>query len=173
MVPSDAGGMLTKMPELPDQSADDFHLFATRWLAETVAVFLRAVRDPALAYDLATETLAAARLRWSSAPEGEDRVAWLLEVGAAVLAGAVERMRVPSSERRRNQHPSPRTLTVAEQRELTALAEARLELPPVAQGAAEALARSAPPTHVLRGLRGSDLVAAEPLPERRPERHER
>ena len=51
------------MGELPDQPTGEFQLFATRWLPETVAAFLRAVRDPALPYDLATETLAAARLR--------------------------------------------------------------------------------------------------------------
>ncbi|MGI9099007.1 MAG: hypothetical protein ACR2H2_11055 [Solirubrobacteraceae bacterium] len=158
------------MAELSDQPTSDFQLFATRWLAEIVAVFLRAVREPALAYDLATESLAAARLRWRSAPDGPERVAWLLELGAAVLATAVQRGRVPSTERWREQQPAGRTLTVAEQHELMALADARLELPAGAQAAADALARTAPPMHVLRELRRSDLVDAEPLPSAR-ERH--
>jgi hypothetical protein len=152
---------------------EGFHVFATRWLAETVAVFLRAVRDPALAYDLATETLAAARLRWSSAPDGHERVAWLLELGADVLAAAVKRGRVPSIERRREHQPSRRTLTVAEQHELMSLAEARLELPQGAQDTADALARNTPPMHVLRELRRSDLVDAESLPDRALDRHGR
>ncbi len=159
------------MAELPDQPTSEFRVFASRWLAETVAVFLRAVRDPALAYDLATETLAAARLRWRSAPDGPDRVAWLIELGAAVLTAAVEGTRVPSTERRREQHPARRMLTVAEQHELMALAEARLELPSGARAAADDLARTAPPMHVLPELRRSDLVDAEPLPDRERERH--
>lgn len=71
-------------------------------------------------------------------------------------------------ERRRDRQPSPRTLSVAEQREITALAEANLELPPGARDAAEELARMAPPQHVLRELGLSGLVAAEPLPAAEP-----
>jgi hypothetical protein len=134
-------------------------------------VFLRAVRDAALAYDLATETLATARLRWASAPPPPQRIAWAIELGTGVLAETVERGRVPSLERLRNRRPAPLRLTVAEQHELMALAEARFELPPEARAAADALARTAPPAHVLRELRGSDLVDADPLPLHDPERH--
>jgi len=130
-----------------------------------IGVLLRAVREPALAYDIATESLATARLRWSSAPAGSERLAWLIQLGTVVLAQTVERGQVPSIERRREHQPAARVLTVAEQRELTALAEARIELPIEAQAAADALARSAPPMHVLRTLRRSDLVDAEPLPD--------
>jgi predicted RNA polymerase sigma factor len=165
--------MLVSMAELPDQFTEDFQLFAARWLGELLAVFLRAVRDPALAYDLATETLAAARLRWTSAPDGPERVAWLIGLGGDVLATAVRRGRVASTERRRNRRPSRRVLTVAHQHELMRLADARLELPADAQAAADALARAAPPMHVLRKLRGSDLVGAEPLPDRVREPDER
>ena len=160
-----------RMGELSDQPGTEFERFARRWLAETVAVFLRAVREPALAYDLATETLSTARLQWSSAPSGPDRVAWLMELGTATLGTAVARRRVPSTERRRERHPARRTLTVAVQREFIALAEQTLELPPAAQAAADELARSAPPIHVLRELRRSDLVDAELLPDQEPERH--
>lgn len=161
-----------EMAELPEQSSSDFERFAKRWLRELVAVFLRAVREPALAYDLASETLATARLRWSSAPTDPHRVAWLLELGAVVIAAAAEHRCVPSNERRRNQQPDVRTLTVAQQHELMALAEIRVELPVDAQAAADTLARMAPPWHVLREIRRSGLVEAEPLPARRPDRHE-
>lgn len=151
----------------------DYRRFAARWMAEIVAVFLRAIREPALAYDLATETMAAARLRWSSAPADCERVAWLLELGADVLAATVQCGRVPSTERRRQQQPPRNMLTVVQQQELMALTEARLELPAAAQGVADALARTAPPMHVLRELRRSDLVDAEALPDGARECHDR
>ncbi len=160
------------MGELSDHPPGDFELFAKRWLPGVVAVFLRAVRDPALAYDLATETVATARVRWASAPQGVEPVTWLLELGADVLAAAVERKRVPSIERRRDHQPRSVTLTVAQQQELMALAEARLELPVDARTVADALART-PPMHALRELGRSDLVHAEPLPDHQRDRHGR
>jgi len=152
--------------ESSDPQATDYERFAKRWMAALIAVLLRAVREPALAYDIATEALASARLRWRSAPEGRELLAWLIELATAVLTQTVERGQVPSIERRREHQPAARVLSVAQQRELTVLAEARIELPTEAQAAADALARSAPPMHVLRTLRRSDLVDAEPLPER-------
>jgi hypothetical protein len=152
------------MGELPDHRAETgYETFVSQWLAPLVAVLLRAVRDGALAYDLATETLAAAHLRWDSAPSGEARVEWVLRLGAEVLDTAVERGRVPANERRRGRQPRPRRLTVAEQQEIMALAEQHIELPAGARDAADALARLAPPPPVLARLRRSDLVEAEPL----------
>jgi hypothetical protein len=153
------------MADLPDHSQSEYELFASRWFARVVAVFLRSIRDPALAYDLATETLAAARLRWESAPSGDEAVDWLLRLGAGVLDAAVERGGVPSIERRRHRQPTPHRLSAAEQREIMALAEAHIELPTAARDAADALARSAPAAHVLRELRLSALIDAEPLPD--------
>ena len=161
--------MLLTMGELSDQRPErpeaDYEAFVSDWLAPLVAVFLRAVRDAALAYDLATETLAAARLEWQAAPPGEAGVEWVLRLGASVLDATVDRGRVPATERRRGGQPVPRRLTVAEQREITALAEQHIELPDTACDAADALARMAPPPHVLARLRPSDLVETEPLPE--------
>lgn len=145
------------------RSETGYETFLSHWLAPLVAVLLRAVRDPPLAYDLATETLAAAYLRWESAPSGEAGVDWVLRLGAQVLNAAVERGRVPATERRRGQQPRPRRLTVAEQQEIMALAEQHIELPAAARDAADALARMAPPPHALARLRRSDLVEAEPL----------
>lgn len=152
------------MGKLPDQRRQsDYEAFVARWLAPLVAVFLRAVRDAALAYDLATETLAAARLRWDVAPPGDEAVEWFLGLGTDVLDTAMQRGRVPATERRRGRHATPRWLTVVEQQEIMALAEQHLELPDTARDAADALARMAPPPHVLAELRRSDLVQAEPL----------
>lgn len=144
-------------------SETGYETFVSKWLAPLVAVLLRAVRDPALAYDLATETLAAAHLRWEFAPSGDAGVEWVLGLAGQMLDTAVDRGRVPTTERRRGEQPRPRRLTVAEQQEIMALAEQHIELPPAAQGAADALARSAPPPHVLAQLGRSDLVEAEPL----------
>ncbi|MBV8217980.1 MAG: hypothetical protein JO325_05930 [Solirubrobacterales bacterium] len=146
---------------------NDYEKFVSDWLAALIAVLLRAVRDPALAYDLATETLAAAHLRWDSAPSGDAGVEWVFRLCAEVLDTAVERERVPATERRGGQQPRPRRLTVAEQQEITALAEQQIELPPAARDAADALARTAQPPHALVRLRRSDLVEAEPLPDER------
>jgi hypothetical protein len=144
-----------------------YEAFVSHWIAQLVAVFLRVVRDAALAYDLSTETLAAAHLRWESAPPGEAAVEWVLRLGAEVLDTAVERGRVPATERRRGDQPTPRRLTVAEQHEIMALAEQNIELPTGARDAADALARMAPPPHALAHLSRSDLVEAEPLGDHR------
>ncbi|MCL2420071.1 MAG: hypothetical protein FWD04_12340 [Conexibacteraceae bacterium] len=152
------------MGEFADQSLETgYEAFVSKWVALLVAVLLRAVRDATLAYDLATETLAAARLRWESAPSGEARIGWVLRLGAEVLDTAVERGRVPATERRRGQQPRPRRLTIPEQQEISALAERHIELPAAARDAADALARTAPPPHVLGRVQSSGLVEAEPL----------
>jgi hypothetical protein len=155
------------MGGLVDQGAGrpDFRSFAARWFAALVAVFLRSVRDPVLAYDLATETLATAHLNWEFAPDSELAADWVLCLAAGVLAETVSRGRVPSTERRRANQSAPRTLTAAEQRELAALAERQVELPTTARDAADELARMAPPPHVLRALSRSSLVTAEQLPD--------
>jgi len=151
------------MGEVSDQRPETAYVtFVVHWLAPLVAVFLRVVRDPALAYDLATETLASAHLRWDTAPSGDAGVEWVLRLGARVLDTAVELGRVPAAERRRRQQPRPRRLTVAEQQEIMVLAEQHVELPAAARGAADALVRMSPPPHALTSLHRSDLVEAEP-----------
>jgi hypothetical protein len=159
------------MGEVSDRLTGDHGAFACRWLAPLVGVFLRIVRNAALAYDLVTETLAAARLQWESAPSGEEAVGWVLELGAGVLSAAVERGGVPSTERRRGRQPSPHRLSAPEQQEIMALAEADIELPATARDAADALALMAPAPHVLPELRLSGLVEAEPLSDHELDRH--
>ncbi len=158
--------MLSTMGGVSGHTQEDYELFAGRWFAQVVAVFLRSVPEPALAYDLATETFAAGLLQWNSAPDGDESVGWLLRLGAGVLDTAVEQGRVPSVERRRGRQPVPHRLSAAEQQELMGLAEAQIALPASARDAADTLARMAPPRHVLRELRLSGLVEAEPLPDR-------
>jgi predicted RNA polymerase sigma factor len=164
------------MGELSDHEQREFERFAAIWLAPLVAVLLRAVHDAALAYDLATETLATARSRWgpvADPTESDDRSAWLIELGGSVLADAAERKRVPSVERRRRgREPKPHALTISDQQEMATLAEAHLELSPAAAEAAEALARTAPSRHVLREIQLSGLVSAQALPDHERDRHE-
>lgn len=140
-------------------------MVAARWFTPLVAVLLRSVRDAPLAYDLATETLATARLHFDTAPDDDERLSWLLELAGGVLDAAVERGSVPSTERQRGHQPRAHRLTVEQQREIIALAEAHINLPESALEIADALARNAPPKHILLGLRRSALVEADPLPD--------
>jgi predicted RNA polymerase sigma factor len=162
------------MGELSGDTRQEFESFAHTSLPSLVAVLVRVVHDAALAYDLATETLAAARWRWESPPAPrDDRFAWLIELGASVLADAAERTRVPSVERRRRTgEPPSHTLTIADQQEIARLADAHLELTPSAREAADRLARSSPPPPILRGIDLSGLVDAQALPDRERDRHE-
>lgn len=160
------------MGELSAAGQQDFEAFARRWLVVVVTLLVRVVREPALAYDLATEAVAAARLRWKSAPGSDDQAGWLFGISAEILSAAAERGRVPSNERRRGRRVEPFRLSVRDQQELMRLAEAHVELPPSASDGAAAIARSAPPPHRLRELRLSGLVEAEPLGERVTNGHE-
>jgi hypothetical protein len=153
------------MDDTSDRVPNEFESFAARWFTPTLVIFLRSVRDAALAYDLTTEALATARLQWASSPGGEEAVGWLLQLGTDLLDAAVERGSVPSVERRRGRQPHVYRLTVDDQHEIMALAEAHVELPEGAREVAAALARAAPPLHVLPSVRLSGLVEAAPLPD--------
>lgn len=162
------------MGELSGNTRQEFESFARTSLPSLVAVFVRVVHDAALAYDLATETLAAARWRWESpqAPR-EDRFAWLITLGASVLADAAERTRVPSVERRRRTgEPPSRTLMISDQQEIARLADAHLELTPAAHEVAERLARTSPPLYILREIDLSGLVGVQALPDRERDRRD-
>jgi hypothetical protein len=149
-----------------DEAHEGWDEFARQRAALLVAVLLRVVGDPGVAFDLAVETLATLRRRWSESPAGDEQLlVWALECSRALLAVAVARGVVPSVERTRDQRPEHRTLSVAEQHEIAHLAEQPLDLPPRAQDVVDALARDAPPPQQLRALRCSPLVDAEPLRE--------
>jgi hypothetical protein len=150
-----------------DPSHDaSFEELARRWSSGLIATIVRAVHDPVLAYDVSTEVVAAARYRWTVIPSEEKVLADLLEIAVSVLSDAAATGRVPAVERRRHREPPSQRLTVADQREIAALAEHVLELPPAAREAAEALVRTAPAPHAIRNLKRSGLVDAEPLPAR-------
>ena len=152
------------MGELSAETPASWDSFGRRWLSTLVAIVLRTVHDPALALDLTTETLAAAGTRWDEPVAGERGLVDVIGLAADLLGRAVERRRVPATERRRH-GLAPYRLTVEQQRELVALSEHPLDLPAEVREAAEALARGAPPPAALRELRRSDLVEADPLPD--------
>jgi len=148
-----------------DEAHEGWDECARRYTALLVAVLLRIAANPVIAFDLAAETLATLRRRWSERPdEEEERLIWAFEASRALLAAAVERGVVPSVERCRDQRPEHRTLSIAEQQHISRLAEERLDLPTRVQDVVDAMARNAPPPQGLRALRSSRLVDAEPLP---------
>jgi hypothetical protein len=156
------------MPVPPDDAG--FEELARRWLGTLMAVVLRAVHDPVLAYDLSTEVVAAARYEWVSLPADDQALGELLQISVRVLAHAATTGRVPAIERRRHREPPSHRLTAAQQQEIVRLAEQVLELPPAARTAADALTRTAPPPRAIRNLKPSALVDAEPLPDRSGDR---
>ena len=149
-----------------DDAHEGWDGFARQHVALLVAVLLRVVGTPAIAFDLAVETLATLRRRWSERPaEGEQRLIWALQSSHALLAVAVARGVVPSVERTRDERPAQRTLSIAEQQQIISLSEQRLDLLPRVQDMVDALARDAPPPRQLHALRCSPLVDAQPLPD--------
>jgi hypothetical protein len=140
--------------------------FARHHVPLLVAVLLRVVGNPAIAFDLAAETLATLRRDWSESPaDDEQRLIWAFESSRALLAVAVARGVVPSVERCRDRRPDHHTLSIVEQQQIARLAEQRLELPTRVQDMVDALARNAPSPPQLRALRCSPLVDAEALPD--------
>jgi hypothetical protein len=139
-----------------------------RNLSTLVLVFVRAVRDPALAWDLAAETMAAATLAWTTFPGGS-RMAWVLEHGRRVLRDAQDTGRVSSQERTRNRAAATKTLTSDEQRALLEGACEPLDLDPEASAMVDALARGAPAPGVLLEIGLSPLTIRGPARTRSPE----
>jgi len=152
------------------ENLDDAHAgwdeFARQHVALVVAVLPRVVGNPGIAFDLAVETLATLRRRWSERPaEDEQRLIWAFESSHALLAVAVARGVVPCVERTRDQRSEHRTLSIAEQQQIVSLSEQRLDLPSRVHDVVDALARDAPPPRQLSTLRCSPLVNVEPLPD--------
>lgn len=137
------------------------HLDGDDWrsshLATVIAVFVRAVRDPALAWDLAAETMASAALAWGTFAAGS-RLAWVLEHGRRVLRDTASAGRVPCVERTRNNVAAPRTLTVEEQAQVRELGDLPLQLDEDARLVVARLERDAPPPQLLHDLGLSPLT---------------
>ncbi len=153
-----------------DSSFEDI---AGPWLGTLMATMLRAVHDPVLAYDLSTETAAAARHEWTTLPTDDEALEALLKIGVRVLADAARTGRVPTVERRRRREPPSQRLTVAQQREIIRLSEQVLELPPAERAAAAKLASTAPPPRAIHSLKPSGLIDADPLADRAGDRDAR
>jgi hypothetical protein len=146
--------------------------FARQHAALLIAVLLRVVGNPAIAFDLAVETLATLRRRWGERPaDDEQRLIWAFESSHVLLAVAVARGVVPSVERTRDQRSECRTLSIAEQQQIISLSEQRLDLPSRVHDVVDALARGAPPPRQLSSLRCSPLVDLEPMPDPAREPH--
>lgn len=152
------------MGELSPNTEADWESFGRRWLTPLVAILVRTVHEPALAFDVCTETLAAARTEWPHPIGGDDALAELLALAARILDAARARESIPALERRRHHRAQPLRLTIDEQRATMKLADAHLDLSPATQAAAEALARDAPPPWAIRNIRLSGLVDADSLP---------
>jgi len=129
----------------------------SRNLSTVVLAVVRADKDPAFAWDVATETMAAAPLAWETFPGGS-RMAWVLEHGRRVLRDARRSGRVSSRERARNGAAVAKTLSIEEQDALRVLAREPLGLDPDAAETADALAREAPPPGVLSEVALSRLT---------------
>ena len=126
-------------------------------LSTVVLVFVRVVRDPALAWDLAAETMASAALTWS-AFSGESRLAWVLEHGRRVLRDAANTGRVAHLERSRNNAGTPRVLAAIEQAQLLDLAQEPLTLDGPAREMAAMLQREAPARELINDIALSPLT---------------
>jgi hypothetical protein len=128
-----------------------------RNLSTLVLALVRALRDPALAWDVATEAMAASTLVWATFPGGS-RMAWVLEHGHRIVREAQASGRVSSQARERNGAAVAKTLSTGEQQGLRELAGEPLHVDPDASATVDALARDAPPPNVLLDIALSRLT---------------
>jgi hypothetical protein len=140
-----------------------------RNLSTLVLALVRALKDPALAWDVAMEAMATATLAWTTFPGGS-RMAWVLEHGHRVLREARTSGRVSSQARERNGATVGKVLSAAEQRELRELASELLHIDPDASATVDAIARDAPPPGVLLDIALSRLTTRGAAEMRSPER---
>lgn len=156
------------MSHLVQAPADDTpEAWTSRNLAAVVTVMVRVVRNPVLAFDLATELLAVAALRWDRYPAAGPRMAWVLGFAPALVTRALGADRVPCDERLRNRsHLEPRTLTGEHLAWLQRLVGEPLDLDPEASRVAARLEREAPPPDRIRRVALSPLILLERARER-------
>jgi hypothetical protein len=120
-----------------------------------LAVLVRILHDAAMAFDVATETVAAVVLleRQGQTPSLDD----LMRMAGRVLADAAERGSVPTVERRRLRGKT-RTLSSTQLDEIARLGRDSLELPSHDVHAMDELMRTAPGPGVLGRIELSPLV---------------
>lgn len=141
--------------------------WAARNLPLVLAVMMRVVRNPELAFDLGTEALAEAALQWDRHRGEQSRMAWVLERVPALLERAIADSRVPCVERLRNRpRLSGRALTREEVAWLSGLVDQQLELDSEARHVAERVAREAPTALQWRRVALSPLVSLEETHDR-------
>jgi hypothetical protein len=136
-------------------------------IATLVLALVRALKDPALAWDVGAEAMASAALAWGTFPGGS-RMAWVLGYGGRVLEEARTSGRVPAQARARNGARAVKTLSAGEQATLRALASEPLGLDSDAAAVVDQLAREGPPPHVLLEIALSSLTIrgmAAPVPQ--------
>lgn len=148
--------------QVPDRADDSSASWAARNLPVVAAVMMRVLREPALAFDLTTELLAIAALRWDRYRAEESRTAWVLAFGGQLLARALESDRVPCDERMRNRPwLGPHTLSDEQVDWLRRLVDEPLDLAHDARRIVARLEREAPPPSRVRRMRLSSLVRLE------------
>ena len=136
-------------------------------IATLVLALVRALKDPALAWDVAAEAMASAALVWGTF-SGGSRMAWVLGHGRRVLEEARTSGRVPAQARARNGADAVKRLSADEQATLRALASEPLGLDSEAAAVVDQLAREGPAPHVLREIALSSLTIrgmAAPIPQ--------
>lgn len=136
-------------------------------IATLILALVRALKDPALAWDVAAEAMASAALAWGTF-SGGSRMAWVLGHGRRVLEEARTSGRVPAQARARNGANAVKRLSADEQATLRALASEPLGLDSDAAAVVDQLAREGPPPHVLLEIALSSLTIrgmAAPIPQ--------
>jgi len=153
----------------PDDPSDALTSYTRRHLAVVLAALARVTGDPTLAFDLASEAVAAGhRAARADTPGGRsiDELTCVLEAAERVVREAIERGRVPSGERSRRPDARPTTLTPEALAGIAALGRRPLDDHPLAQQLADVLARDVTPAAV-RHVTCSALVHRRHAPDAR------
>jgi len=151
----------------PDEPSDAPASSTHRQLAMVLAVLARVVGDPTLAFDLASEAVAAGHRAARERASGEtsiDELTCVLEAAERVVRQAIVSGRVASGERARRPDVRPTTLAPQALAGIVALGRRPLGDQPLAQQLAEVLARDVTPAEV-RHVACSPLVRREHAPE--------
>lgn len=160
------------MPPSGVDPADGLTRFTERHLATTIAVVARAIPDPALAFDIASEAMArghrAAQVQTPPPGDEHDELRCVLEAAEHVVAATLHNGRVPHAERHRARDCHPTKLTQETLAALATLGRAALDHSPVAQHWVTALRRQAPAPTDIRTIASSPLVRRPDAPALRP-----
>jgi len=152
-----------------DDPSDALARWTERHLAVVLAVLARVTGDPALAFDLASEAVAAGHRAAQDDRHGgrsSDELTCVLEAAERVVREAIVRGRVPSGERSRRPDARPTTLTPEALAGIVVLGRRPLDDHPLAQQLADVLARDVTPA-VVRHVTCSPLVHRRHAPDPR------